>query len=390
MSITSGTSRWALSSTDSGVTAEEAAGIENNDLVNKALQDPPWTLVGHAGELSGQIKDQVYRLFLASSFNNYAEFATTMHGGQGPAGWLSLELIHNCIHDWVGGIGYDPQPPAQGGDVSQDPAERYGYGHMTDLGVAAFDPIFWLHHCNVDRQVAIYQSNNGKEQWWTGADAKNDPKSSDPLFPFHSDTNFSHFTSDTVRDWTTLGYTYDDLVPAPEELQKRLTEKYGVLRRVISNVRSERNMAGLDNDFLINVLYNRYALNGRSYVIHFFIGAPGEIPSSPSAYKWSPNHVGSIHTFSANYWTRGNTNGIKCDNCNKQQNDHQLSKGQVPVTLQLLQRAASEDDKWSAIKSLDTEHVVEYMKENLQWRVVAVSVPFTFLQHTSECCNDRN
>ncbi len=254
---------------------------------------------------------------------------------------------------------------------------------MTDLGVAAFDPIFWLHHCNVDRQLAIYQLNNGEGQWWTGADINNDPKSSDPLYPFHSDTNFSHFTSDMVRDWTKLGYTYDDIVPPAdstspqvpaEELQKRLTEKYGVLRRVIGKVSSERNMEGLDNDFLINVIYNRYALNGRGYVIHFFIGEEPDIPASPSEYKWSPNHVGSIHTFSASYWTRGNTNGFKCDNCNKQQNNHQLSKGQIPVTLQLLQRAVSDDEKWGAIKHLGKEHIVDYLKGNLYWRVVAVGV----------------
>ncbi|CAM1508854.1 Fc.00g025930.m01.CDS01 [Cosmosporella sp. VM-42] len=380
LSATSGTSRWGVNGTDAGVTAEEAAGIENNDLVNQALQDPQWTLVGHAGDLSGSIKDQVSRLFLPSTFDNYAEFATTAHGDQGPAGWLSIELIHNCIHDWVGGVGYTTQPSIQGG-VPQDPPNKYGYGHMADLGVAAFDPIFWLHHCNVDRQLAIYQLNNGKGQWFTGA-GPNDPTETDPMYPFHSDTNFTHYNSDTVQDWTKLGYNYDDLTPtnpssgllvSPEELQKRLTEKYGVLRRVISKVSSERKMEGLDNDYLINTLYNRFAFSGSGYIIHFFIGALSDIPSSPLDYKQSHSHVGSIHTFSANYWTRGNKNGIKCDNCNKQQNKNQLSKGQIPVTLQLLQRAASDDEKWETISHLGKQHVVEYLRESLQWRVVSVS-----------------
>jgi tyrosinase len=31
-------------------------------------------------------------------------------------------------------------------------------GHMTPPAVAAFDPIFWLHHANVDRQLALHQA----------------------------------------------------------------------------------------------------------------------------------------------------------------------------------------------------------------------------------------
>lgn len=29
---------------------------------------------------------------------------------------------------------------------------------MTPPSVAAFDPIFWLHHANVDRQLALHQA----------------------------------------------------------------------------------------------------------------------------------------------------------------------------------------------------------------------------------------
>jgi tyrosinase len=29
---------------------------------------------------------------------------------------------------------------------------------MTHVPVAAFDPIFWVHHCNVDRLLAIWQT----------------------------------------------------------------------------------------------------------------------------------------------------------------------------------------------------------------------------------------
>jgi tyrosinase len=37
---------------------------------------------------------------------------------------INIEFIHNNIHYWVGGNG----------------------GHMSQIPVATFDPIFWLHH----------------------------------------------------------------------------------------------------------------------------------------------------------------------------------------------------------------------------------------------------
>jgi tyrosinase len=33
-------------------------------------------------------------------------------------------------------------------------------GHMQDPVYAAYDPIFFLHHCNVDRQLAIWEGIN--------------------------------------------------------------------------------------------------------------------------------------------------------------------------------------------------------------------------------------
>src|SRR6478735_5010198 len=217
MAYTSGTSRWGLSNSLNNqdvLTPQQTAGIQNNHLVDLALQDPNWAVieVGPNQDIptgfNGSILDQVSRLFVPSNFDNYAEFATTAHGGNEPNGWLSLEMIHNYIHVMVGGLGWNLDPSQQTGSGTE-----YSYGHMSDLGTAAYDPIFWLHHCNVDRQFAIYQHNNGKGQWFTGATADTDPTAKDSLYPFHTDTKFNNWNSDGVQDWTTLGYTYPDLAP---------------------------------------------------------------------------------------------------------------------------------------------------------------------------------
>ena len=47
----------------------------------------------------------------------------------------SSENLHNNMHDWCGG------------DVTKPDAEMISQmGHMAHVPLAAFDPIFWVHH----------------------------------------------------------------------------------------------------------------------------------------------------------------------------------------------------------------------------------------------------
>jgi tyrosinase len=66
-----------------------------------------------------------------------------------PGGSLtSLESIHDKVHLDIGGPG----------------------GHMSDPAVAAFDPIFWLHHCNVERLLTLWQATYPKTYVSEGPD----------------------------------------------------------------------------------------------------------------------------------------------------------------------------------------------------------------------------
>ena len=49
---------------------------------------------------------------------------------------VQFEVIHNAIHSWIGG------------------PSRYG---MSTLEFTSYDPFFFIHHSNVDRQFAIWQ-----------------------------------------------------------------------------------------------------------------------------------------------------------------------------------------------------------------------------------------
>jgi tyrosinase len=54
-----------------------------------------------------------------------------------------LEDVHDNIHGWTGG---------NNGSVG---------GDMSSVGTAAWDPIFWSHHCMIDRLWYLWQIRHG-------------------------------------------------------------------------------------------------------------------------------------------------------------------------------------------------------------------------------------
>lgn len=64
-----------------------------------------------------------------------------------------LESPHNSIHLAVGGFN------AAGADLSVIP---FANGDMGENDTAGLDPIFFFHHCNVDRMFWIWQKTHGK------------------------------------------------------------------------------------------------------------------------------------------------------------------------------------------------------------------------------------
>ena len=66
---------------------------------------------------------------------------------------------HNGVHFAIGGfIGSDPE-----GDSGIA-------GLMSDVTTAAFDPIFWIHHCNIDRLWSVWECLPGRV-WGTAPEA---------------------------------------------------------------------------------------------------------------------------------------------------------------------------------------------------------------------------
>ena len=155
---------------------------------------------------------------------NYTVFSNTTSAGQ----WnldhpgemvVPLEQPHNDIHLSVGG--FDLQGVFESGQIAE------ANGDMGENNTAALDPIFYFHHCNVDRMFWLWQKRNGftnKFDVMSGYDGTNSSDSqgptpgiapgtpldvNTPLNPFVKDEFGNVFTSmDCINIEKQLGYTY--------------------------------------------------------------------------------------------------------------------------------------------------------------------------------------
>ncbi|KAL9612930.1 MAG: hypothetical protein Q9167_002513 [Letrouitia subvulpina] len=101
---------------------------------------------------------------------------------------VSLESWHDDIHNLVG-------------------SGRNAKGSMGLLPQAGFDPVFWLHHNNVDRLLALYQVLHPDQ--YVPAKAADGPTIDTPLKPFYKsagseDKDF--WTSADAEDWAQCAY----------------------------------------------------------------------------------------------------------------------------------------------------------------------------------------
>lgn len=120
---------------------------------------------------------------------------------------------HNLVHVYVGGS-------APAGDT---------YGLMSDPGLAALDPIFYLHHSNIDRMWAMWNANpantNPTDPTWLAGPAAIGERAF--VMPMPDGTAWV-YTPAEMTDISRLDYTYDSLpmpaiVPAAAQLAQRLT-----------------------------------------------------------------------------------------------------------------------------------------------------------------------
>jgi tyrosinase len=281
-------------------------------------------------------RQNTYNLFSIPSFREFSNTAFSA-GGQ-PNSWTSIESIHNEIHVNIGG----------------------DLGHMTLVDYSAFDPIFWLHHCNVDRLVAMYQAvYPGRvvtPQPASGTFARRvSPGDQDtidtPLYPFRK-SNGALFTSRDVSSAASIwqyGYAYPEVPssfqgrPASELstfTRGRVNALYGPNTVSSSASVAKRQAGGKKREWICHIVFAPAEVSGTAEVLVFL----GNITASnPSDRKKEENLVGTGASF-------GKQNAMTDTN--------RKITAAVPLTKAL------EDNN---VDPNDVKASVKFLAENLRW-----------------------
>ncbi len=156
---------------------------------------------------------------------NYTVFSNTTSAGE----WnntkpgtavTSLELPHNDLHLAIGGFDAPGRRIPQSGQIAD------ANGDMGEPNTAGMDPIFFFHHCNMDRMFWLWQKRNGQTDHLDIIDGFKGTSSSDlqgptpgippdsdldlttPLNPFKKADGAAYASRDCINIEKQIGYTY--------------------------------------------------------------------------------------------------------------------------------------------------------------------------------------
>ncbi|KAI0136498.1 hypothetical protein BJ170DRAFT_677371 [Xylariales sp. AK1849] len=326
-----------------------------------------------------------YQQRLYNLFASYGDYATWSNEAWIPddnnGTYDSVESLHDTIHLDLGG----------------------DFGHMAIIAYSSFDPVFFLHHANVDRIFAMWQLvyNNSyvgsmpavlATRTISVGDVQTSKTDLTPFF--FNETKF--WDSDQVRDHKVFGYSYaevtsgnrsetiaainrmyTDYSPATMFTQRKHSA------RILQDVRDGEIVGahgvsggagfsgakdlvwdresphpppvelilknGSYHEWVANIHVNKHALNA-SFQIYLFFGV---IQEEPSAWEFAYNLVGNMGVFAGNYTIHANTSG-------------QQISGTVPLTSALVGRVSSGD-----LRSLEPENVEPFLRQYLGFRIAA-------------------
>ncbi|KAL1969229.1 hypothetical protein VTN77DRAFT_483 [Rasamsonia byssochlamydoides] len=318
------------------------------------------------------LRSNTYQLL--STETNYTVFSNEVLTDRGQ-NYNNLESIHDAVHALTG----------DGGD-------------MTYFDMAAFDPIFMLHHCAVDRIFAIWQVLNPDSYVEPMADsygtfvleAGTVETVDTPLYPFHASDDANDFwTSASVRSIATFGYSYPEIVdwgvdqqtlqnnvraavnnlynppantnsnttkrsllPPPPQMSDHIQDlaAAAVTGALSSEDFFDLGVNNLARQWAINIRVNKHALSGQLFQIHFFYGPPP--PSlDPSQYGHASNLIGTYRTFTS----PGRSSSSQ----------RTLSYGQISLSPVMATALAH----GFVPPNLAPDAVVPQLAQNLNWRV---------------------
>ncbi|KAI9706216.1 MAG: hypothetical protein M1820_004977 [Bogoriella megaspora] len=219
------------------VPSKDAPDATNDSLLNLAIQrqagvnataliqmlNPDYT-VGSVGAISRAPKVAI------NEVRNWAAFANHSGGGQTKVDGrtyptVSVESFHDGIHNLLGtgGSAWDND------QLNRRKISRNAVGHMGNPTVASYDPIFWLHHNNVERLLCLHQAIYPDKYL-------DDGLAGEDLVPFlheNGDGSFWKSTDKWIKNYWNSGFAIPgatepqaDFKAIKAELKKYLAETY--------------------------------------------------------------------------------------------------------------------------------------------------------------------
>ena len=311
--------------------------------------------------IRASMQDQVYAML--TNCNKFVEVGHDAAAQSSASCANSLEQIHNTIHTTAGG-------PTD---------SQFSAGHISYLATAAFDPIFFLHHANVDRLFAMWQtihptswsgSQVAPANTWTIAKGSTQNLNS-PLTPFHKNTNGEFLTTNDMRSWRNFHYTYPefrDSDGSKAAIASYVNKLYGPSatatagsskRTAIPDTAVNIARATSTSDptpltanngslfqYVANIKTPRYALNG-SYSIYLFNGSP-TTEDDPTSWIFDQNLIGPMGVIAQP--------GMTVD---------VVTTGSIPLTRTLTDQVQN-----GLLSTLTEALVVPWLIANLEWRIL--------------------
>ncbi|KAJ5407672.1 hypothetical protein N7509_001555 [Penicillium cosmopolitanum] len=358
-----GTSRWPDEEDQKPTSEGWRHGVVNNRKVADAFSSH----MGYNEKNHGASAEMVYRLLtIPMDFTTFASTNPTSKDQKVDED-LNIEYIHNNIHGWTGDA-----------------------GHMGNVPVASFDPLFWLHHCNIDRIFALWQALNpdkfldkippDNSKITDSHGQEHDVNKDTPLQPFRNDPRGNYWTPDGVRYTVNLGYTYPELqrwdtkysqqdktfneTLYVEDLTAQINRLYGVSRSLVLDPKTpapdgvEHIDGGLKiTDFGFSIRFLKYAFGGQPFWIKLYI-AQEEGVQTPIT-----DLIAEVYNFSQRPELDGST---VCGNCKNGQTVKIKSTAYIPITpvLYKLLKAGRK------LKTLTRDEVLSFLRKRAYWRVV--------------------
>ncbi|KAI4129108.1 MAG: hypothetical protein LQ338_002406 [Usnochroma carphineum] len=300
---------------------------------------------------------------LLQAYPRYANFSNSAWTPNSP-GYDSLESLHNQIHGLIG-----------------------NGGHMAIIDYAGFDPVFWLHHANVDRLLAIWQALHPDSYVEPSIEpigsaviaqgAQTDVNT--PLKPFHRDSNGNFWTSAAATYVTSFGYSYPEIQgKSASQIKAAVNALYGsssgitITRRSTVEAHQDPTLApliaaGLSNEAPIETVpdppatgnYTEWLTNIRvakdaleqTFFIHIFVG---DFNPDPKTWSFEPNLVGTHAVITPYVMKRDPAQST-------------IVTGQIPLT-----RALRVDEQNGLVDMGNEEGTKNYLTKNLHWRVTTM------------------